>query len=247
MKIWLNILILSLLSLTVFAQICPSDPPTAVFVTQMDQTINHKWHELWRDDPELTFFKELMKYREEAILHTTEDAIAFFKEKYGIEFELSNGNQLNEYFWENAKMSPFMIPEENYFYTTMNTWIRTGSTRSTCYTVRDGGFQVTFLGNQTLHGTYGGVDGKSADIGDRLLYGFYSIDMCEQSPVIIQYQSASPLRKEPIDGKYIMDHHLYNRVLGHGKSLGVLVSTPDPDNAGQFKAVIRNSFTFPAP
>ena len=44
-------------------------------------------------------------------------------------------------------------------------------------------------------------------------YGFYHIDVCEQSPVIIQFQSTTPIRPEPIDGIAVFTSDLYNRVL----------------------------------
>ena len=38
------------------------------------------------DDPEFYFFKKVMKFRDEAIQHTTEDAIQFFNDSYGLDF-----------------------------------------------------------------------------------------------------------------------------------------------------------------
>ena len=36
------------------------------------------------------------------------------------------------------------------------------------------------------------------------------------SPVIIQFQTATPFRSEPIDGIKVFSYDLYNRVLGRG-------------------------------
>ena len=34
-------------------------------------------------------------------------------------------------------------------------------------------------------------------------YGFFRIDVCEQSPVIIQFQSSSPVHTEPVDAELL--------------------------------------------
>ena len=70
--------------------------------------------------------------------------------------------------------------------------------------------------------------------------------MCQQSPVVIQYQSASPLRHVPIDGVNIINCDLYSRVLGYGKAMGIFTVTPDPTNPGQFRFLARIVFTFQA-
>ena len=82
-----------------------------------------------------------------------------------------------------------------------------------------GGITVIFAGNQTLYGSYGGTEGKPVESGDLLLYGIFSIDVCQQSPVLIQFQSNTP---EPIDGTLIVNFDLYNAVLGYGKAQGIM-------------------------
>ena len=73
------------------------------------------------------------------------------------------------------------------------------------------------------------------------MYGFYHIDVCHQSPVIIQFQSATPFRLEPIDGIYVFDYDLYNRVLGRGRAQGSEIRKPDPSNPGYDFVSIRNA------
>ena len=73
-------------------------------------------------------------------------------------------------------------------------------------------------------------------------YSFYSISVCDQSPVIIQFQNASPFRPEPVDGVYLFNFDLYNNVLGRGKAMGVASLVPDPENSGKFRVVIRNVY-----
>ena len=68
--------------------------------------------------------------------------------------------------------------------------------------------------------------------------------MCVHSPVVIQYQSAAPVRQEPVDGTLIINCDLYNRVLGDGKAQGLFTITPSLDDPGKFRLVTRNAFTF---
>ena len=88
--------------------------------------------------------------------------------------------------------------------------------------------------------------GKPVGTGNWIGYGFYVINICEQSPVIIQFQLRSPVRNEPIDGFSILTADLYNHVLGYGR-LHVLFRTyADPDESGKFHTIARAVFTFPA-
>ena len=245
MKAWIPILVFAVWCQAVLSQTCRSEPFSAVFAASFDHTLDTPT--AIYDDPDLTFFKTYMQFRDVALQHTVDDAIKFFNDSYGLDFSASTPNEQNERFFENAKMSPFIIPPYEIDYiVTENNWIRNGNTRSMCYLIRDGGFQITFSADQTLRGSYGGTTGKPAGIADLLLYGFYNIDVCKQSPVIIQYQSGTPFRAEPIDGFYVINCDIYNRVLGHGKAQGIFLSIPDPDEPSQFRVTLRNMFTFPA-
>ena len=231
--------------LAVSSQTCPSDHFSAVFVAAADQTVDQPI--LAVADPELTFFREIMKFRDADIRHFAEDAIYFFNETYGLDFSTSlPPNDQHELFYENAKMNPFFLSKDIKFTVTSNNWIQTGRTRSSCYQVSDGGFQVSFLGDQTLYGSYGGAEGKPAGITEGIGYGFYRIDACQQSPIILQWQSMTPLRMEPVDGIIVINQEQYNRVLGHGKGQGIATFTPDPNEPGKLHLTIRNVITFPA-
>ena len=158
-----------------------------------------------------------MGFRDADIKYITEDAIAFFSDTFGLDFSAAP-NEMNERFFENARMAPYMLSNEHKMYANTNNWIRTGSTRTTCNRMFQGGFRVTFSGDQTLYGSYGGAEGKPA--GVVLLYGFYSIDGCQQSPVVIQFQCSKPPRIEPVDGVFIFNCESYSRVLGYGRIRG---------------------------
>ena len=244
MKLWIHILVVAVwCQQEVLSQACPSEPFTAVFTASLDKTLD--FPDTLKDDPELTFFKTIMQFRDAAIQHTVDDAIRFFDDTFGLNFSASTPNQQNERFFENAKMSPF-IGVSNDYIVTVNNWFRSGNTRSACYLIRDGGFQVTFSAEQTLRGSYGGTTGKPAGVSSSVGYGFVSIEVCKQSPIIIQVQTATPIRVEPVDGIGIVNLDVYNRVLGHGKAQGIIIIVPDPDEPGRFRVTVRNTVTFPA-
>ena len=242
MKIWIHVLIFAVSSLAVCSQTCPSDHFSAVFTATIEQTTTSAGS---MDDPELTFFKTYLKFRDSDIQHTIDDAIQFFNNTFGLDFS-DSPNEKNERFFQNAKMSPFILPPDIDYIVTDNHWVRTGNARSSCYHIRDGGFRVIFSSEQTLYGSYGGDEGKPAGTTNSMIYGFYSIDVCEQSPVIIQFQSSSPVRTEPIDGTSIFTSDLYNRVLGYGTAHVVIHVYPDPNKPGQLHVSVRNTMVFPS-
>ena len=225
MKIWIHILIFVVSSLTVLAQTCPPEHFSSVFVASIDQTPDTPI--LFPDDPELNFFKKVMKFEEDEIQDAFEYATHFFNESYGLDFSTSSPNERNELLFENAKMGPFISSEKADYVVTANNWIQNGKTRSRCYQVRAGGIRVTFSDDQTLYGRYGGDDGKPAGMGDVLVAGILKIDVCQQSPVIIKYRSAMPIRSEPVDGNVIGTFDVKNAVLGCGKSHVIVSTTPD--------------------
>ena len=97
-----------------------------------------------------------MQFRDAAIQHTVDDEIRFFNDRFGLNFSASTPNQQNERFFENAKMSPFIIALNDYIVTDNNCF-RSGNTRSACYLTRSGGFRATFSAEQTLRSSYGGA------------------------------------------------------------------------------------------
>ena len=223
------------------AQTC--HPFSATFVAIIDQNIDGPGA---LEDPQLTFLRDTMKFRDDAIQHTLEDAIKFFNETYGLDFSLSPHTDQNEYFYQNARLSPYRIADDIDYQVTLNNWIQTGNTRSTCYRLRDGGFRVTFSDDQLLHGSYGGAGGLPVDVTGLMVYGFYNIDVCQQSPVIIQSQSATPVRTVPVDGTFSSNLDLYNTVLGHGKARVSGSVTPDQERPGESRLELVNVLTFPA-
>ena len=215
---------------------------TATFVTVINQTFDDPLYTI--ADPEMTFFKDIMGFRDDEIQHAFEDAVKFFNETYALDFTLSPPNEQNEYFFENAKMTLFRFREDVRYRVVFNNWIHTGSTHTSCDEVQIGGYIVTFTGDQLLHGSYGGVEGIPATVGEFTEYGYNKFYVCDQSPVIIQIQNATPFRREPIDGTLFLHFDTYNNILGYGKAMGVIISKPDRENPEKYRAVVRVVFTF---
>ena len=240
MKVWIYSIVFAVSSLAVSSQTCPSDHFSAIFVATVDQVFDEEIGAV--NDPELTYFRDVLKYRDEDIRHATEDALRFFNETYGLDFSTSPPNDQHQLSFGNAQLNPYFLAKEIKYTVTSNYWIRTGSTRSSCHTIDLGGFRVHFLGEQTLYGSYGGPEGKPAGI--IVVYGFFSINVCQQSPVILQFQTATPIRPEPIDGINVINQDIYNPVLGYGKGQGVVYYQPESN--GKVRLIIRNAITFPA-
>ena len=225
------------------AQTC--HPFSATFVAIMNQNIDNPGG-ITVEDPQLTFFRDIMRFGDDAIQHTLEDAFKFFNETYGLDFSLSPPTDQNKYFYQNARLTPFRLSDDIDYLVTLNNWIQTGNTRSTCYKIRDGGFQVTFSDDQLLHGSYGGAGGLPVGVTEFIGYGFNNIDVCQQSPVIIQVQTTTPGRAVPVDGTLSTNRDLYNTVLGRGKGRLSASITPDQERPGEFRLELVNVLTFPA-
>ena len=142
---------------------------SAAFVAVLNQTIDGPNGLI--PDPEMTFFKEDMGLSDDDIQHAFEDAVKFFNEKYGLDFSLSSPNEQKEYIFENATLSLYRFPEDLHYQAVLNNWIQTGNTRTTCQEIEDGGYIVTFSGDQLLHGSYGGTRGMPVGVGNFIVYG----------------------------------------------------------------------------
>ena len=78
-----------------------------------------------------------------------------------------------------------------------------------------------------------------------IFYGFYQILACEESPILIQFQSVFPVRQDLSNSAFVIYSDIYNRVLGHGNSYAVLFVKPDENEQENFRLTARNVFTFP--
>ena len=144
-------------------------------------------------------------------------------------------------------MIPFTFHEDYHLQLALSNWIQTGNTRFSCREIHvGGGFCVFIGGERRLFGDYGGINGKLVGAGSIVEYGFYRIDVCDQSPVILTFKTATPIRQESVDGIITYNFYIYNNVLGHGKALGSSVFTRYPDNPTKYRSNLNIVHTFPA-
>ena len=105
-------------------------------------------------DPNLTDFHEVLGYSDDEIQQEVQNALQFFSERFGLEFSLTQPNELGQRFFQNATLQP-LIGRVN-VNAVLNRWILSGNTRSKCFPTNLGGFLVIISGEQILRGTYGG-------------------------------------------------------------------------------------------
>ena len=102
-KMWINILLFAVSVMAVSSyNTCPSNQFSAVFTTTIEQTVDEL--AFFKLDSELTFFKDVLKFRDDAIQHVFEDAINFFNNTYGLDFSASPPNENYQRSIEDAVM-----------------------------------------------------------------------------------------------------------------------------------------------
>ena len=192
-----------------------------------------------------SFFQDVMKFNKREIEQVTSDAITFFKTTFGVDFSKisvsKNGSRYLEEF--DATLFDFQMNPAIGYSVVFNKWTVNGARHSNCVTTRGGGFIVMFGSDAILHGEYGGEEGRPIRANERIIYGFYNIPLCPQSPIVIQFQSATPIRIDTVDGFAIINLDLFNRELGRGLAQGVFRVSPLGDGTTHY--VIRNLITFP--
>ena len=194
-------------------------------------------------DPNLTFFKDILLYGDEEIEEFTQKAINFFKRQFGLDFSQSSLTPQGFRIFENATMFPLRIPMGAV--ATYNRWVingREGNTR--CFNMREGGYEVSFTGNQMVHGTYGGEQGQVLTAGEGIGYYTISTNFCEHTPTIIQCGSISPRFRDPY-GFATIHMECFNKQLGRGLLTGTQGQLPTGD-LNTIRVLIRNVMTFPA-
>ena len=132
-------------------------PQGAEFIISFDSVVSVAEFRQNIPDPNLTFFRNVLKFSEQEIQTATQSAIEYFNTTFGLDFSESEPNQQSQQIYQNASFSV------QYTATTKaNRWLMSGSTKSKCFDVHFGWFGVSFLNEQVLHGTYGGSEGKIA-------------------------------------------------------------------------------------
>ena len=197
-------------------------------------------------DPDYRFLKDVMKFTNEEITKVENEAIDFFKTRFGIDF-----SQIKPIQGTTLRVIPGVATMDTYYTNhvnisvTYNRWIATGSTKSTCYDLHEGGYLVTIIDNVLLNGTYGGESGIAVSRRDELEFGYFNFVVCPQQPIILKLQSNTP-RRVTADDFQIVNFDLYHSELGHGAARGVAFVERNTQDPTKNHIVIRHSFTFPA-
>ena len=175
-------------------------------------------------DPNLNLFRNVLKFTEQEIQTATQSAIEYFNTTFGLDFSESEPNQQGHRIFQNATFSAAKAPFTAT--TKANHWLVNGNTKSRCFDVRFGWFDVEFPGEQVLyaHGTYGGTKGMkiASPATDELIWSYVWINTCPQSPVVILLKPTAPSSRTP-DGISFQTHVASHHILGSGVSLLTLL------------------------
>ena len=218
--IWVLVVLLSILVTNVAAQSCPANLNSeAQIVLYGDRMFSlDAVLPAASDDANLTFFRELLQYDDARTQHETQNAFQFFNERFGLEFSLSEPDELGRHFYQNATLQPFSRRPSGAT-ATFNRWLVTGSSWARCYTVSLGGYRVSFTGEQTLRGTYGGEEGIQVTTSRILGYEYLYISIPRRDPVVIQRWTPTPNEAAQI-GLFVSFYELSHPTLGQGVQQG---------------------------
>ena len=192
-------------------------------------------------DADFSYYRDVLKFTPEEIETDLQNAINFYATRFGLNFS-TEPDESGVRRYQNATFNPIRFPAA--FTTTVNRWLKNGNTRSTCYTIRAGGFLLSFTGPQMLHGTYGGVEGKPANVGAGAGYGYHSIEICPQSPFVIQFQNPIPGHPHPVDRYNTIKSDVFHRTLGQGIELGASRIVPHNGDSSMLRYEYETVVTF---
>ena len=222
--------------------VCPVDWFAAEFTLTANVTIPFAVLISRGLDPELRYFTEILQFTPREIETARQEATQFFRERFGLDFP-SDRNELNQSFFQNATLFPVQVPVN--YTVSINRWLVNGNTMSSkCFAATIGGFEATFTGDQMLHGTYGGVEGRPVGPGNILTHTYLVANVCPQQPIVIQLRTLTPGRAD-LDGYSVVNTELIHPTLGVGRELGVTRVAPVPGNLGLFRFEIQAILTFP--
>lgn len=173
------------------------------------------------------FHREIMGRSDAEIAQDRADAVAFFETRFGLNPDEDEG----------LMMTDFMLDPRNEYraYLSSETPIP-----SEGWVIRDGGWNlsVTDPDGRTLGGEF---EGTHVPMGAMFVYGDYNIDVPGDDPIVIHYQSGSPI----VMG---MDGMMFRCEISHsewGTGLAQGISAPAMLDDGRTHANIRNVLTFP--
>ena len=217
-------------------------PEGAEFIISSDNVVSLAEFQQNIPDPNLTFFRNVLKFTEQEIQIATQSAIEYFNTTFGLDFSESEPNQQGRRFFQNASFYAGKSPVTAT--TKANRWLVNGNTKSKCVDVRWGWFVVSFLGEQVLYGTYGGTEGKIVLPPTAMNWVYMWINTCPQSPVVILLKPTAPSSTTP-DGLSLEPAVASHRILGSGNSLLTLSIKPLPPDQRLARVVLYRSIVFP--
>ena len=195
-------------------------------------------------DPQMSFFRDILRFTEAETQQVMEAAIQHFNTQFGLDFSNIEPNDANQRFLGNSTFFFRKIPYN--ISAIANRWLLTGNRRSKCFQIASGQLQVDFNGTMTLHGLYGGEDGRPVNAGDFLAYGYLAIfDTCPQQPILIQIQTDIPARVLPVEGWFVEELRIYNRQLGRGRIQATFKNAPSPDDPTMIVMEAQAVISFP--
>ena len=239
-RLWVSVVFLSFLNLHNVAtesQMC-EEPFKATITVVANVTIPISASPL---DPDLVFYREVLRFTEEEIYRDREAAMHFFRDMYGLDFTSVEPNDKGQRILGNATFEPGRsVFNLTYVF---NSWLVSGQSRTKCFPAQAGGFRVRFSGPMMLYGEYGGEEGKSVSTDENLLYEHdYVFDACKQQGLTFHLESLAPIRSVPVDGYVVITLRVRNRMLGEGIIWGVCRFTTI--NATTQRLELREVFTF---
>ena len=188
-------------------------------------------------DPNYTYYRETLRFTDARVEQEKENAIQYYNTQFGLDFSNAEPNELGQRFVENATFQFNFFPAN--FTAVSNNWIVNGNTRSRCFNIGGGGFEVTFNGSMMLHGVYGGEEGKPVQGDETIVYAYLIIfDACNHQPIIIQAWAETPGRSLPVEGWFIEEFKLYNPWLGRGCLQSIFKFPQDPTMPTEVRQVI---------
>jgi hypothetical protein len=166
-----------------------------------------------------------------------QEAIAFYAERFGLDFSDAPIAEDGSQSIDGATLVPsFVAPEREYRAYTI------GGERvpSEGYVVRDSGFNVMLTEGVTLHGEYGGSEGRQAP-ASLLAFGEYNIlipgpgNSGNDREILIAFRSTGPIFANA-DGTMVFVCDIESEQWGSGQARGIVTANGE----------IRNVLTFPA-
>ena len=217
-SIWMLVGLFNLLVTNAAAQSCPAKfNSEAQIVLVANGTVPLSALGGPRVDTNLTFFREVLGYTDDEIQQETQNAFQFFNERFGLDFSLTQPNEQGLRFFQNATFQPSR--RNSGISATFNRWPITGNTHSKCFTTAIGGYFVSFNGEQTLRGTYGGEEGIQVTNSKALQYEYISISIPRRDSVVIQRWTPIPSEAARI-GLFVLFYELSHPTLGQGAQQG---------------------------